>query len=236
MIWFTLLALVACDGGNSSETGNEDSASSVDYPISGFGELAGSGCGALDEALSGTSPDLLDFTLTFEADASYDYDALTAEGQAIHDAGNLGGTSLYSEVMAFETLARCQGVELVKTEAEIIYETEGKKTDLLVTLDGTALGVSVTRAFKYPPGTPLEVADATALLEDKLADIQESTANVAAEDAWERQVLAVMAWDATAASSLQTAFDGLSAGVKADTIVWVAVTEGSDEWIYVDGE
>ena len=189
-----------------------------------------------DEALGSSRADLLDFTLTFEEGATYDYDALTADGQAIHDAGNLGGTSLYSEVMAFETLARCQGAELLKTESEIVYATEGKKTDLLVSLDGASLGVSVTRAFKYPPGTPLEPADATSLLEDKLSDIQESTSNVAAEDAWERQVLAVMAWDDTAAASLQTAFDGLSASVKADTIVWVAVTNGSDEWIYVDGQ
>ncbi len=62
-------------------------------------------------------------------------------------------------------LYRCELAVLLKTEAEIVYRDDGgKKTDLLVEMDAAKIGVSVTRAYGWPPEDPYTVEDATALL------------------------------------------------------------------------
>ena len=56
-----------------------------------------------------------------------DYALLTAGGQEIIDDGNAGGSSLYSEVFAYEVLSRCEGAMLLKTETEVIYDDPKEK-------------------------------------------------------------------------------------------------------------
>jgi hypothetical protein len=102
----------------------------------------------------------------------------------------------------------------------------------LVELDGRRIGVSVTRAYHYPPSDPYTVQMATDLLEQKLADILLSSENVADEDAWTKQVLHVMAYEPGHAGCIQTAWEALSADVRADTVVLVTVTDGADEFVY----
>lgn len=122
---------------------------------------------------------------------------------------------------------------LLKTEGEVVYtDPMGKKTDLLVGFDGLKVGVSVTRAYGFPPDDPYTVAQAEALLTDKLGDIPLSTANVAPEDQWIKQILHVIAYEEMHAESVATAYAGLPANVKGDTIVLVTVTYGNDEFIY----
>ena len=117
---------------------------------------------------------------------------LSAGGQEIFDDGNAGGSSIYSEMFAFEMLFQCESAQLLKTETEILYDTSGPLTDMLVSFGGTKIGVSVTRAIKFPFDQPLSVAEATTRLEDKLADINTSSMNVNAADAWEKQILYVV--------------------------------------------
>jgi hypothetical protein len=202
---------------------------------SGYGDISGS-CGEIGARdVESPDPALFEGAIDFTGEPAIDEDdtsALTPGGQEIVAAGNLGGSSLWSEVFAFEVLARCEGAELVKTEGEIVYAVEGKKTDILVAIDGLKVGVSVVRAVGFPPEDPYPVEAALPVLEGKLDDILQSSANVAPEDAWEKQILSVIAYSEEHAASIANAWELLDDGTRADTVVVVTVTDGDDDFIY----
>lgn len=201
-------------------------------PLPGFGTITGA-CGVVD-AMQIESPDPVVFrdTIDFAMDV-YDREKLSPGGKIIYDIGNLGGSSLESEIMSYEVLYRCELADLLKTESEIIYtDPMGKKTDLLVSIDMFKVGVSVTRAYAFPPEDPYTEQQAYDLLSKKLLDIQSSTTNVAPEDAWPKQILHVLAYTQAHADAMEAAYATLDASVRADTILWLTVTEGNDEFIY----
>ena len=214
------------------DTGADDSGDSgIDVPLDGFGALSGD-CGVLDEELLDANPAFFDGAIDFGA-AAFDESLLSAGGLEIYEAGNLGGSSIHSEVFAYEVLYRCELAELLYTEAEVVYiDPGGKKTDLVVRIDGELIGVSVTRAYLYPPDTPYTVDDAAELLDRKLADILLSTANVSEEQRWSKQILSVLAYTPEHAARLADAWPTLDPAVRADTIVFVTATEGDDEFMY----
>lgn len=198
----------------------------------GYGKITGS-CGELDLTdVKDAKPSLLENVIDFSMEGAFDPKELTPEGQAMASKPNLGGSSLLSEVTALEVLHRCDGAKLLKTEAEIVYATEGKKTDFLIELAGAKVGVSVVRAMSYPEGAPYPLDQATGVLSGKLADILKSSANVAKEDAWEKQILAVIAQTPEHAAAIKTAWGKLDAATKADTVVVITETEGVDQFIY----
>ncbi len=241
--------LAGCGGGGDDDPPAADGAPPPDAPstidtlavppdgppaAAGFGTI--SGCGALVPELTTATPSSfvshIAFDHLFDAEVAADVTALTPGGQEIIADGNAGGSSLLSEVFAFELLARCDGATLLKTETEVVYATPGKITDLLVELDGQKLGVSVTRAVAFPFDDPYVEAQAADLLERKLDDILESSANVAAEDRWVKQALAVLAYGPGHADALAAAYATIPAEIRADTILWVMVTDGTDDFIY----
>lgn len=202
----------------------------------GFGTYSGM-CGVLAQMeLTGPTPQLFTDTLTFPrayvdpADRVY----LTPGGVHLAETPNAGGSSGLSEIFAFEELAHCEMAALLKTETEIVYDTPGKITDLEVTIDGHKIGVSVTRAVAFPFGSPYTLATASTLITRKLQDIQASTMNVSAADKWDKQILAVLAWDQQAADIVGQAWTAADAATKADTIVIVTVTAGEDSFIYTN--
>ena len=69
-------------------------------------------------------------------------------------------------------------------------------------------------------------------LKDTRADVLASTANVAEEDAWVRQILHVLAYAPGHADSLATAYAQIDGSLTADTFVVVTVTDGDDDFIY----
>lgn len=211
-----------------AETGSSSSGGSI---VDGLGEISGR-CGVLSLAdLQSDGPRFVVNAIDF--DVGFDYDQLTPGGQEVHDEGNLGGSSLFSEVISYDVLDRCEGAALLKTEGEIVYTDEmGTKTDLLIELEGLRIGVSVTRALAFPFDDPYSVEQAQVLLEDKLGDIPSSSANVAPEDAWTKQILHVLAYGPMHAQSLEAAYDGLDPAVQLDTIVVVTVTDGDDLFLY----
>ena len=130
-------------------------------------------------------------------------------------------------------LYRCELATLLKTETEILYvDSAGKKTDLLVEIDGHRVGVSVTRAYHYPPDEPYPQQEATELLEKKLGDIPLSAANAHPDDAWPRSLLHILAYDETSGDAVQAAWAELDAGLRGATLVWVTVTDGKDGFLY----
>jgi len=215
----------AGQGGGSSGQGG-------DAPLGGYGALSGA-CGEIDlEDLVSPAPELLESAIDFTLEGALVASDLSPGGQTMLAAGNLGGSSLYSEIFAFEVLHRCDGAELVKTESEITYATMSKKTDILVAIDATKVGVSVVRAMSYPEGAPYPTTQAKSVIEGKLADILLSSASVAPADAWEKQILAVLAQTPDHALAVAEAWNQIDPAVRADTIVLVTVTEGADQFIY----
>ena len=218
--------------GASGGGGAGDAGDAGGVPLPGFGALFGD-CGPLDatEILS-PSPFSFQNNLDFGS-AGFDYNALSPGGKKVHDDGNLGGSSIYSEIFSYEVLYRCELAKLLKTEAEVSYtDAGGKKTDLLVEIEGYKVGVSVTRAFAYPPGTPFTTSLAQALLEKKLGDILLSTQNVTPADAWKKQILHVLAYDQQHRDAIGQAYALIPAATRADTIVMVTVTDGADAFVY----
>ena len=147
--------------------------------------------------------------------------------------GTVGGSSVYSEAMSFEVLARCEGATLLASEPFIRYMDEsGTRTDLLVEIEGSRVGVSVTRAVHFPRADPYPLSEAQRLLMRKLEDIQESTANVDARDRWVKQILHVMAYAPMHADMFRMAWEMTPVEMRGDTILLVTVTNGEDEFIY----
>lgn len=197
--------------------------------------LAGS-CGELDTELTDASPHLFT-TRVGVTECDYVAAGLSAGGLEILQDDNLGGSSLYSEILVHELAYECDDALLLKTEGEIVYDdANGKKTDLLLEIEGTKIGVSVTRAIVYPPGTPLDPLTAETLLEDKLQDVILSSANVSAEDQWAKQILVIEMPDAASLSLMVDTYATTDEALKADTIVWMVDTDGEDDFLYFGPE
>lgn len=218
-------------GADTTGTTGADTTGTTGTPDE-LGELSGD-CGLID-AMELDSPSPYIFTSAIDFGViGYDYDLLTDGGKQIYDEGNLNPGSLYSEIVAYEVLARCEMAALLKTEAKIVYtDPMGKKTDLLVDIDGFKVGVSVVRAVGFPQDDPYTPAQAQTILQKKLDDILISSANVAPEDAWIKQILHVVAYGPMHLDSILTAYEGLAPQTKADTILFVTVTDGDDAFIY----
>lgn len=216
----------------STTTADSTGSSGTTDGDTGLGVISGE-CGLID-AMELDSPSAFTFDNSIDFfRLGFDYDLLTPGGQQVFDAGNLGGSSLHSEVISFEVLARCEGATLLATEGEIQYtDPMGTKTDLLVELDGRVVGVSVTRAVGFPFDAPYTELQAASLLTGKLEDILASTANVAPRDAWVKQILHVIAYADMHAQSIAAAYATLPPEITADTILLVTVTNGNDAFVY----
>lgn len=203
----------------------------------GFGVLGGA-CGDIDrEELEASSGTTVRTTIDFGEDPfdePEDVALLTDGGRAVLEAGNAGGSSLYSEVFAFEVLARCEGATLERTERTVLYREDytGPITDLVVVIDGVRLGVSVTRAVGFPRDAPYTVERAAALLEDKLGDIVSSTSGVDPSEAWSKQILHVIAYAEGHVEALEEALTTLDDATVADTIVLITESRGDDAFLY----
>ncbi|MCB9735544.1 MAG: hypothetical protein H6745_23385 [Deltaproteobacteria bacterium] len=218
--------------GDAADTDTDTDAVET-VPTAGFGAISGD-CGVIDTELADPGPTLFVNHIDFGDDPydAADLDLLTDGGQAIIAAGNAGGSSLYSEVFAYELLARCELATLLKTETTIEYVGDGKITDLLVEIDGEKVGVSVTRAVAFPFDSTYTEAQAKSLLEKKLGDILLSSGHVAESDRWVKQILSVVAYGDQHAAAIESAWASIDAAVRADTIVIVTVSDGDDAFLY----
>jgi hypothetical protein len=221
----------------TADAGGLDASTAPVMPLAGFGVLSGK-CDEIDDEITDPQPSLFQSEIHFDRAFASDADGalLTGGGQVMLAEGNAGGSSLLSEVFAFELLARCELAALLKTELEIDYDDEATKiTDLMVDIDGERLGVSVTRAVGYPFDDPYTALQARELLDKKLGDIQLSTAHVADADRWQKQILVVLAYGPPHADAIAQALAEVAPEVRGDTVVWVLVTGGADLFIYCDG-
>lgn len=217
-----------------SATGDtHDSDTAWPGPLPGPGVLTGS-CGAASRrGLAAPDPALfrnaLDLMMLEVAPSD-----LSDGGEEVLTEGTVGGSSEWSEAFAFEVLHRCESAVLLKTESEIRYAVpDSKRTDLLVDIGGVRYGVSVVRAFQYPPDSVLGADRALEIVEGKLSDILLSTAAAHPDDAWDRQFLSVMAWNDQHADAIEVAWSQVDPATRADTIVVLTVTDGDDRYLYL---
>lgn len=218
-------------GSQVEDSGIIDTGSAV--PTTGsWGELSGDCDVMTAKTWASSKPVRFRNTVDF-GEQTFQTDLLSADGLEVYESGNLGGSSLHSEVLSFEVLNRCEAAGLIKTEAEIDYlDDGGKKTDLLLQIDDQRVGVSVTRAYHYPPDEPYTVEEGLSLLTDKLGDVLLSADNADPVDAWSRSLLHVIAYDAVAADAIETAHSQLSSDVRDSTLLVITITDGSDEIVY----
>jgi len=217
--------------GDSANT--DDTGSTEDAATGGMGDILGTlsgSCGSLRAMIDSPDPSLVDNKLTFAAGETYDRDALSPGGQRMYDTPNAGGSSTESEVLSYEILRYCEAALLEKTETEVTYtppDDAGPNsiTDLLVSINGEKVGVSVTRAYK-PPSMPLTDTDVKDLLEKKLIGINRSSVRVLPADKWVKQILHVFSVDHDATLAVERVWKTLDKVLKADTIVLVTETSG----------
>jgi hypothetical protein len=196
-------------------------------------------CGVLDTELTDTDPHWVQNVATFPEGWTIDRAGeLSTGAQQILSEGTAGGSSGYSEAFAFEMLHRCEGAGLVASETMIRYSVPmpGAITDILVEIDGLKVGVSVSRAVtvtgRCMRGDTYPMAEATRVLTSKLNGIRESSMLVAPEDRWVKQILFIYADTAAHAATLRTAWDALDPAVRADSVLYVSVSEAMDSFIY----
>lgn len=222
---------LAVDTASPSDTApDQPPADAADAPRGPtLGMLTGP-CGDLRGMLRAREPSRVQNRLVFAAGERYERAALSPGGQRIFDTDNAGGSSTESEVLSFELLFRCEAAALVATETEVRYappDDSGANsiTDILVSIGGERVGVSVTRAYRPAP-MALTDADVRDLLVRKLQGIVRSSQRVLPEHRWVKQILHVFAVDDAAADAVARVWATLDAAVRADTIVLVTVTRG----------
>jgi hypothetical protein len=199
----------------------------------GFGTISGETGYVLTESLLSTPSshaNQIDFG------SGYNAEQLLLMTQAAEQitGDTSGGSSAYSVAFSYEILNRAEGAVLLKKGSDIGYtDPAGAKTTFLISVNGVKLGVEVTRAFaSFPPGAVYSSSQAEQLLSSKLQDIQNSTANVIADDLWAKQILHIFAYNDQHVQALRTAYEGVDTSLKGDTIVYITRTDGSDEFMY----
>ena len=103
---------------------------------------------------------------------------------------------------------------------------------MLVEIDREDVGVSVTRAFHWPPEDPYTEEEAFDLLDDKLTDVRLSAENAAASNDWDYAILHVIAYDGDYADRIEDAYATLPGELKDDTVLILTVTDGDDAFVY----
>lgn len=190
-----------------------------------WGPISGA-CGALGEALASAEPSFA--VSTWDLEVAFDAGLLDEGPAQRFSQPNAGGSSKCSEVMSMQWLIECEGAQIHKLETEITYDVEGALTDYAVLVAEETIGVSVTRAYLGPVTTTYSLGAATELLTKKLQQVNESSANVSAADAWAKQILHVWTLQPTWVPFLEEAWEGLSDDLRADTVVLVTIEAGTD--------
>jgi len=146
---------------------------------------------------------------------------LCSDAQRLLEHDNAGGSSRISEALSIELLNRAFGARLSKLELELRYwPSNGSITDFSVEVDGTCLGVSVTRAMGAPR-SEYTVEAAESLLRKKLSGVLRSTETCC--DEFTKQVLHIWAPSERCAQAVERAYERLPQSLIANTVVLVTV-------------
>ena len=205
-----------------------------------LGTISGA-CGEIDdEELLSAEPFAFAGAFDFPTPPGPGYDeGLSAGARELLVEGTVGGSSIVSEAIAFEYLARCEMASLLLSESEVMYEMPdggpAGLTDMVVELEGHRVGVSVVRGFVGGPDretNPYDAAEATRILENKLDSIRASSDLVVTEHAWVKQILVVVALRPDIGATIESTWATFSDLDRDGTILVTVVTNGEDDFIY----
>jgi len=131
---------------------------------------------------------------------------------------NAGGNSENSEGLSFEIL-NCVlfPARDVKGELEIEYKCRTSIADYLCTIFNEVVGVSVTRAMKYPNPEAFTADDAKRLLRKKIRGIIKARRNVKSAFQWSRSILHVWAQTEDIASIVCSVYRDIASSADSAT-------------------
>jgi len=150
--------------------------------------------------------------------------SLSEDAMRLLNTPNAGGSSALSEAISLEIMIRYFGAKLYQTEMEIEYVEGSKKTDYSIDVFGQKVGVSVTRAMKFPRTAVYTTFDAQKLLVKKLIGVMESSENVVS-DCWNVQILHILCQTKQIAEIVVKEYQKLPQCLKKNTIVVLTITE-----------
>ena len=109
MLWLLLACTVApqTQDSGADDSGAQDTGTRFE-PLDGHGTLSGD-CNALDDG-EWDSDSPFSFRNTLDLLEGFEDEELLEQSQIILSEGNLNSGSLYSEIFAFEAMARCEPV------------------------------------------------------------------------------------------------------------------------------
>ena len=114
------------------------------------------------------------------------------EAQKILDEPNAGGSSMVSEALSAEYMARRFGATDVLTEMAIQYWVSNwKKIDYIATVYGHRVGISVTRAMGFPLPVDFTMEDARRLCQKKIFGLVVARAGISQAHSYDRSILHV---------------------------------------------
>ena len=169
-----------------------------------------------------------------------DLDRLSTGARTLFSEAQLAD-EVYGHALSFDVLSRCQKASLLKTPSMIRYRDDtDDATDYLARIQGRAAAVKVVRAPRRLSKQDLGALaqrvnlDATApeALDRMLGDLQTGRQQAWPIDRWNRQVLFVLTDSNSYATSLTEAWEELPSRARNRTVLWVAVTEGHDDFLY----
>ncbi len=186
--------------------------------------------GVLRSQITAPTPSIFNNSLVFAPSERYTRAALSPGAQRIFDTPNAGGSSIESEVMSFEVLHDCEGATLAATETEIMYAPPddggaNSITNILVSINGMRVGVSVTRIYRPAPMV-LSDADVRSQHVTKLVGVNRSSQRVLPAQRWVKQILSVMVANHTVADQVLRVWPTIDAATRADTIIMMTTTRG----------
>jgi hypothetical protein len=153
---------------------------------------------------------------------------LSNEAFRILTTPNAGGNSIQSEVLSFEFFKKYINAFLLKTEMEVQYFPEGGSiNDFVMNAFDTIIGVSVTRAMKYPMNELFTEQDAYSLLIKKLRGINRSSKNSLIK--WKKQILHVWVMNEHTSITLMNAWYQLEDEITTNTVLLITVAKNSFE-------
>lgn len=154
---------------------------------------------------------------------------LCADARKVLNDPNAGGNSVFSEALSCELLHRLYNAQDVRTEMEIEYVFDNWKIcDYLITIYGQRVGVSVTRAMKYPDPGEFTLDDATELLERKLHGLILARNGVCDCDSWFKSYLHIWCQTDRIAHLLTKAYSQVDASLTDSVIVGCTVIYNSN--------
>lgn len=164
----------------------------------------------------------IDYFKELRAIEKFEY---SKDGRKVMEMPNAGGNSKISEALSVEYLATLYSGKDVKTEMEIEYWVEYKIIDFLMMIDRIRVGISVTRAMKYPDPNDFTEGDARKLLLKKLDGLIIARQCVNDNCTFDKSILHIWCQNIKIARIIKKVYKKMNGSLKSGIIVICTVAD-----------